>query len=228
MTRLINDSLARRVSLVALLSALITLGLGAGHLSAQEGDDGETPEESDSSGGWRPHSGSLFGGSQPAQQQTGGDDLFGGTRPGADDEAEDGRIELLVFGLEYADAVSFRDTYVERFDTTFLEALEASPSFRALIGLDRQRRMSQAAQMVVEPDEDRVEEVAVAIESPYYLLAEVGVADSRNYLISFTIGRAGEGEQGRQVFERTTNRNIDNVNAAIEELAAQALAIPTN
>ena len=190
---------------------------------AEDSDDQEG--DSSSSNSYRPPSGSLFGGARPPQTTTSEDDLTGGDTQAEDEAIEDDRIELLVFDLYYEDGITFRDRYFEQFEEEFWEAINESPSFRGLTPFERQRRMTQAAQLSdTRITDERAEEIAVGIEAPYYLIPRVEIEGSSQYRISITLGQAGHGDEGRTVFSNTVGRRVDYVERTLGRTAEEAVA----
>ena len=68
--------------------------------------------------------------------------------------------------------------------------------------------------------------MAESIDAAYFLVPRVEIENSRNYRITFVYGVTERGEDGIEVHTRTSNRNIDNVERRIRDLAEEALAHP--
>ena len=188
--------------------------------TAQEEDDGETGQTT-----WRPRGGSIIPGSARAQQRTTGMGLTDHPVRPEEELEEDDRPELLVFDLYFDDGVRFSQRYRTRLEEAVIETIDDAEGYRTLTSRERSRRLTEAARLVAdEVSDDYADATAADIEVDYYLIPRIEVENRRTYRITITIGRAGEGELGRTLYEGTSNRVVDNVERQLERLTQRALA----
>ena len=203
------------------LAGLTSLILVTLPLNAQEAVQTTEDESPGSNTGWQPSSGSLFGGA--IQQQGGSGEVLNGAIQRSEASVEDVRPELLAFKLLFAEGVNFSDSYLERFQATYREALEAG-GFNVLgRRIVRQRMRDAAVLSGGRPDVEQAQQIADRIEVSNWLHAIVDIADRRNYEIIVTRGASGQEQDEWTVCSERSNRRIDTVDRTLKRVLEACL-----